>query len=472
MAIEYNPNKKTIFNNYIDVAVSNLKKAETEASCLLNFAFPSKTIIGRRFNKKSQIGTLKGNINSAYKSLSTIKSDVQEQVDKYLKANSNAIVMANSLNFHRLIRHKNGLYREDEIKEIRKIFKEYGDDEEKLKINLQKYGYSNKDLEDFCKYFYKYYRENRYKESEPENQKKAWHYYDLLNEILTYTTGVSHSNKIKETNPLDENYDELTDKTEDMLIYLCFMENTFTDSSQCQGAAWLGDNKIAICDIDGAQDKGVIRIFKINPDNPFDIEIITEIPVDGHSNDIEYLPDENIILHPNHQTKEIEAIYLNKELQKEKIETVQNIHANAIAYDKENDEIIIVEDINGEVYSKEDFLKGEGSKKEFIIPDQIKDKENDIYYNLRGGATAEDGKVYVSYTGYEKDQRQYHGDIPKGTMTAVYDDETGECLESYITNCNGEVETVTLDDEGHIIWVENCENNTYVLKSPNNKNEQ
>ena len=113
----------------------------------------------------------------------------------------------------------------ESLKEIRKIFKEYGDDEEELKKILKKYGYSNDDLEDFCKYFYKYYRENRYKESEPEKQKKAWRYYDLLNEILTYTTGVSHSNKIKETNPLDENYDELTDKTEDMLIYLCFMEN-------------------------------------------------------------------------------------------------------------------------------------------------------------------------------------------------------------------------------------------------------
>ena len=69
MAIKYNPNKKDTFNNYIDVAVSNLKKAETEASCVSNFTFPSKTIIGRRFNKKSQISTLKGNIKSAYTSL-------------------------------------------------------------------------------------------------------------------------------------------------------------------------------------------------------------------------------------------------------------------------------------------------------------------------------------------------------------------------------------------------------------------
>ena len=89
MAIKYNPNKKTIFNNYIDTAVSNLKRAETETSCILNFTFPSKTIIGRRFDKKSKITTLKGNINSAYTSLSTVRADVQEQVKKYVRENEN-----------------------------------------------------------------------------------------------------------------------------------------------------------------------------------------------------------------------------------------------------------------------------------------------------------------------------------------------------------------------------------------------
>ncbi len=97
MAIEYNPNKKTIFNNYIDVAVSNLKKAETEASCLLNFVFPSKTIIGRRFNKKSKINTLKGNINSAYKELISIKGQVEKQILFYLTANRMAVASADKI---------------------------------------------------------------------------------------------------------------------------------------------------------------------------------------------------------------------------------------------------------------------------------------------------------------------------------------------------------------------------------------
>ena len=93
MGIKYNSNKRTTFNNYIDVAISNLKKTETETSCILNFTFPSKTIIGRRFDKKSKITTLKGNINSAYTSLSTVRADVQEQVKKYVRENENVALL-------------------------------------------------------------------------------------------------------------------------------------------------------------------------------------------------------------------------------------------------------------------------------------------------------------------------------------------------------------------------------------------
>lgn len=97
MGIEYNQNKKDTFNNYIDIAVSSLKKAETETSCLLNFTFPSKTIIGRRFDKKSKITTIKGNINSAYKELISIKGQVKKQVLKYQAANGMALAAANKI---------------------------------------------------------------------------------------------------------------------------------------------------------------------------------------------------------------------------------------------------------------------------------------------------------------------------------------------------------------------------------------
>ena len=48
--IEYNPNKKSVVNGYIDKAVSNLKSAKNKTdSVLRSKPFPSKTIIGKKF---------------------------------------------------------------------------------------------------------------------------------------------------------------------------------------------------------------------------------------------------------------------------------------------------------------------------------------------------------------------------------------------------------------------------------------
>ena len=89
-----------------------------------------------------------------------------------------------------------------------------------------------------------------------------------------YEMGVLSSDVLlSETFPLDDNYKEIPERTEDMMNFLCFMKNTYKDSSQCQGATWLGDGIIAVCDIDSYQTKpeqGVIRIFRINPDDPYE----------------------------------------------------------------------------------------------------------------------------------------------------------------------------------------------------------
>lgn len=128
MAIEYNPNKKTTFNNYIDVAVSNLKKAETETSCVLNLTFPSKTSIGKRFDKKSQINTLKGNIKSVYIALSSIKVEVEKQVLDYLDANRKASMLSIGLT---------SLYE----KQVKKTYKDTNNNWIEIKVGGKSRGY-------------------------------------------------------------------------------------------------------------------------------------------------------------------------------------------------------------------------------------------------------------------------------------------------------------------------------------------
>ena len=284
---------------------------------------------------------------------------------------------------------------------------------------------------------------------------------------------------LSETFPLDDNYKEIPERTEDMMNFLCFMKNTYKDSSQCQGATWLGDGIIAVCDIDSYQTKpeqGVIRIFRINPDDPYDIEEICEIKdVMGHSNDITYLPDEGVILHPNHGTKEMDVIYLNDDFEEEEREVISNREADGIAYDEENDRIVTIDSMELNVYSKDDFFNGKEPKSKTMIPDAINDEENGIYYNQRGGAVARDGKIYVGYTGYEKDKRSYNiydksdTHVPQSNMIVIYDCETGKCEGRITNNSNGEVESVTFDDDGNPVWILNCENDTYVVQSDMSK---
>lgn len=299
---------------------------------------------------------------------------------------------------------------------------------ETIILLLASEGYSYDEIQEM----YSFYKKYRYADNMPDQKKKAWEYYDEINRILAKYSGVLSSREVIEKNPLDEDYNEIPNLSDDMLKYLAYMENTFTDSSQCQGAVWLGNNKIAICDIDGDLDKGVIRIIEIDPNNPENIEVISEIPVDGHSNDIAYIPDDNVIIHPNNATGELEAIYLDKNLNEKDREVVRNQQENGIDYDKENNKIIVTEDINVETYSYESFFGDGEPESRTVIPDAIKDEENDIYYNIRGGTFVKDGDVYVCYTGYEEDKRKYDAygdppDIPKTTMTVIYDSETGKC---------------------------------------------
>ena len=85
MAIEYNPIKKAAFNANISTAIKNLNAAIKKTGEIENWKFPEKTIIGRRFNKVSAIKLCKTSINNNRQNLSSLKSDVQGQIDTYKK---------------------------------------------------------------------------------------------------------------------------------------------------------------------------------------------------------------------------------------------------------------------------------------------------------------------------------------------------------------------------------------------------
>ena len=445
MAIEYNPNKKTIFNNYIDVAVSNLKKAETEASCLLNFVFPSKTIIGRRFNKRSQISTLKGNIKSAYGALSTIKSDVQGQVDRYLKTNSNVIMMTNSLLSHNLIK-SNGKNNSNPIK----------------KWGILEYSYE-----------------------ELYNMDGAKMDKILGDNVLESPILQNLKNPLKIADDKTNN-DPLIIRTPDMPKLIFKVANKFFidknneyKTSVCQGGAYVDKNVMIYCDIDSNQEKGQLHVV-VNKHKFYfneECDIVASIDVNSHSNDITYIEKDGIILHPDHDNNKIDVYQLKKgegkyEYSIEKVNELQEKNADAIAYDEDKDKIIAINGRDAEVYSREDYLSGKQAESKFRVANQIKDtrdKDDSTYYNYRAGATAYNGVIYIAYNGFEEDKEEYDkNDVQKGNLITVLDYEQGGTPIGQIKDdIPQELESIDYNEEGNLVLFSNYGHKTRVFETKN-----
>ena len=85
MGIYYNPNMASVFYSHVDDAITQLKSAGSTMNSLLKKEFPSKTIIGRRFNNnKSDLENINTTIRDTYKKyLPNIRGDVVAQVLRY-----------------------------------------------------------------------------------------------------------------------------------------------------------------------------------------------------------------------------------------------------------------------------------------------------------------------------------------------------------------------------------------------------
>ena len=276
-------------------------------------------------------------------------------------------------------------------------------------------------------------------------------------------------------NGLDENNDPyILRRTKDMYKLYHRIFNVATPDSVCQGGAYIGNGMIAYCDIDSKKDCGKLHIvvnnqkYKPNPT----CEIISSIDVNGHSNDITYIPKDNIIIHPDHAKKEINLYQIDKDTYEiTKIKTIKDRNADAIAYDSEKDKIIAINATDAEVYSREDYISGDKQpESKFKVADQIKDTRDEddcTYYNYRAGATAYDGVLYLSYSGFEEDKEYYEPeDTLKTNMITVVDYEQGGTPIGQIKdNIPQEVESIDHDENGDLIYFSNYGPKTRVFKT-------
>lgn len=400
MAIKYNSNKKTTFNNYIDTAVSNLKKAETETSCILNFTFPSKTIIGRRFNKKSQISTLKGNISSAYGALSTIKADVQEQIGVYLKANNMAMKLEESLVIH--------------LKEV----------ERKMGIS----GYTYEELDNMSWYdsekiLYEYYLKSPYRGTIE---------FDEYTTILSFQY---KNNYVPQASTfIDEN---------DRYMAVCFLKEQ-TKYEKKAGKERKGD--MVVIDIKTGEIKWK-QPFKGHANDMTSIIEDQKLIIPNHKDG---LHGEWDIYHYN--IDEDGNVSMDLE------DTIKDINSDALDYDNEYKEITILNGERAYVYDKDVVLNKDLSpderkaKRAFFVPDEIHDQENSEYYTTRGGIEVEGRNMTATYGGFntsDSDAFENQESEEIGNLHVQVDTYTGEPMGYYKDKVPQESEGVNYLKDGN-----------------------
>lgn len=426
MAIKYNPNKKTIFNNYIDTAVSNLKRAETETSCILNFTFPSKTIIGRRFNKKSGINTLKGNINSAYTSLSSVKADVQEQVGMYLTANSIAMNIGESLIIH--------------LKEVKREFSS------ERKMGIPGYTYDELDRMswyDSEKLLYEYYLKSPYVGTID---------YDEYVTVLSYVYKDGYVPQASTFLDDDERY-----------ISVCFLKEQ-TEKERKAGKEREGN--MVVIDLKTGETKW-------------------EQPFKSHANDMTSIVEDQKLIIPDHKDGEhgewnIYKYNIDKDgnVSMELEDTIKNINSDALDYDATRKEIVV---LNGEkvyAYDKDVVLNKELSsderkaKREFMVPDEIHDYQNNEHYTTRGGMEVENGEMTLAYGGFStSDTNAYENEDSHaiGNMYVTVNTDTAEPIGYYKDTVPQESEGVNSLKDGRTAVTMNYGSEVRVCASDDTK---
>ncbi len=274
------------------------------------------------------------------------------------------------------------------------------------------------------------------------------------------------------------NNDPLLLRTPDMYRLIFKKENIFTKDSVCQGGAYVKDKVMIYCDIDSDKSAGQMHVV-VNDHSLFwnqDCKIVASVDVESHSNDITYIPKDEIILHPDHNNKKIDVYKLKKgkgeyDYTIEKINELEDKNADAIAYDEVTDKIIAVNGTDADVYSRDDYLAGKKEPEtKFKVADQIKDtrdKDDCTYYNYRAGATAYNGVLYIAYNGFEEDKEKYEDeDVQKSNMISLLDYESGgKPIGRIMDNVAQELESIDHNEAGKMITFVNYGQKTRVFIS-------
>ena len=325
-------------------------------------------------------------------------------------------------------------------------------------------------------------RKNRNESKEKElsyeelNKMKYSQLIEVLGNKVLSTPVLQH---LKE--PLDDKDTEIPSqlRTKNMFQYKYRIVNAYDNEfSVCEGAAYWNPDVIVYCDVNTRKEKGIMRFMhrkeiydqKKGRYDRTALEI-SNTKIQGHSNDITVIPEDKVILQIDDKKNSINVYKVDKNYKATKTKTIKDIKANGIAYDKKTKEVVIVHATDAEYYTKDDLLNSNTKPKpeeKFKIPDKIKDKKNSTYYNYIQGIAAEDGLLYVSYSGFNTDKDKYGAKEDKvlGNMIVTYDyKKEGKAIGRTVDNVKVEIEGFDFDEKGDLVAFYNGGHWTRVFKT-------
>lgn len=426
MAIEYNPNKKSVVNGYIDKAVSNLKSAKNKTdSVLRSKPFPSKTTIGKKF-KRDPISNQESKIIKAYGNLLSIKNDIQVQVDKYLKANSMAIGALSTLR---------GVLGNSLILDFCE-----------KKMGIPGYTYDELDRMswyDSEKLLYEYYLKSPYVGTID---------YDEYVTVLSYIYKDGYVPQASTFLDDDERY-----------ISVCFLKEQ-TEEERDAGKEREGN--MVVIDLKTGETKW-------------------EQPFKSHANDMTSIVEEQKLIIPDHKDGEhgewnIYKYNIDKDgnVSMELENTIKNINSDALDYDAARKEIVVLNGERAYVYKKDIVLNKELSpyerkaEREFLVPDGILDYDKEEYYTARGGIEVVDGTMTVSYGGFNTDDSDAYENVDSEVIGNIYvevDTNTAEPIGYYKDTVSQESEGVNSLKDGRTAVTMNYGSEVRVCASDDTK---